>query len=96
MGRRGDEVAVRHRARVQARGHQPGEVRHVAQQERADLVGDLPEPVGLDGARVRRPAAHDQLRPDLLRPREHLVVVDHHRVARDAVVVELVELARRS
>ena len=43
-------------------------------------------------ARVRRAAADDQLRPHLLRLREHLVVVDGHRLARDAVVVELVEL----
>ena len=61
-------------------------------QQRADLVGDLAEPVGLDGARIGRAAADDQLRPHLLRLREHLVVVDDHRLARDAVVVELVEL----
>ena len=73
-------------------GDEPGEVRHVAHQHRPDLVGDLAEPVGLDRARVRGAAADDQLRPDLLRLREHLVVVDHHRLARDAVVVELVEL----
>ena len=90
--RRGDEVAVRHRARVQPGGDEAGEVRHVAHQERTDLVGDLAEAVGLDGARIRRAAAHDQLRPHLLRLREHLVVVDQHRLARDAVVVELVEL----
>ena len=73
-------------------GDEPGEVRHVAHQQRADLVGDLAEAVGLDRARVRRAAADDQLRPHLLRAREHLVVVDLHRLARDAVVVELVEL----
>ena len=41
--RRGDEVAVRHRVRVQARRDQSGDVRHVAEQKRSDLVGDLRE-----------------------------------------------------
>ena len=43
--RRGDEVAVRHRVRMQAGGDEPGEVRHVAEEQRADLVGDLAEAV---------------------------------------------------
>ena len=67
-------------------------MRHVAQQQRADLVGDRAELVGIDDARIGGAAADDQLRPNLLRLREHVVVVDHHRLARDAVVVELVEL----
>ena len=75
--RRGDEVAVRHRVRMQAGGDEAGEVRHVAHQQRTHLVGDLAEPVGLDRARIRGAAADDQLRPHLLRLREHLVVVDH-------------------
>ena len=65
--RRGDEVAVRHRVRVQPGGDEPGEVRHVAHQQRPDLVGDLAELVGLDGARIGGAAADDQLRPLLLR-----------------------------
>ena len=60
---RGDEVRVRHRARVEARGDEAGEVGHVGHQQRADLVGDLAEPVGLDRARVGGDAADDQLRP---------------------------------
>ena len=69
----------------------PGEVRHVAEQQRADLVGDLAEAVGLDRARVGRAAADDQLRPVLLGQREHVVVVDQVRLARDAVVDDRVE-----
>ena len=92
VARRRDEIAVGHRARVQAGRDEAGEVRHVAHQERADLVCDLAEAVGLDCAWIRGAAAHDQLRLHLLRAREHLVVVDLHRLARDAVVVELVEL----
>ena len=41
--RRGDDVAVLDRVRVEPGGDEPGEVRHVAPEERADLVGDAPE-----------------------------------------------------
>ena len=91
--RRGDEVAVLDRVRVQPGGDEPGEVGHVAHEQRADLVGDLAEAVGLDRARVGGAAADDQLRPVLLREREHLVVVDDVRLARDAVVDDRVEPA---
>ena len=94
--RRGDEVAVLDRVRVQPGRDEPGEMGHVAEEQRADLVGDLAEAVGLDRARVRGAAADDQLRPVLLREREHLVVVDDVRLARDAVVDDRVEPARRS
>ena len=89
--RRGDEVAVLDGIRVQPRRDESREVRHVAVEQRADLVGDLAELVRLDGARIRGAAADDQLRQVLLRQREHLVVVDHHRLARDAVVRDRVQ-----
>ena len=91
--RRRDEVAVLDGVRVQPGGDEPGEVRHVAEQERADLVGDLAELVGLDGARIGGAAADDQLRPTLLRLLQHLVVVDGHRLARHAVRGDRVEPA---
>ena len=91
--RRRDEVAVLDRVRLQPRGDEPGEMSHVAEEQRADLVSDLAEAPGLDRARVRRAAADDQLRPMLLREREHVVVVDEVRLARDAVVDDLVEPA---
>ena len=84
--RRGDEVAVLDGIRVQSRRDEPGEVGHVAEEERADLVRDLAEAPGLDRARIRRAAADDQLRPVLLREREDVVVVDEVRLPRDAVV----------
>ena len=65
--RRGDEVAVLDRVRMEARGDEPREVGHVAEQERAHLVGDLAEAPRLDRARIRRAAADDELRPVLLR-----------------------------
>ena len=60
--RRRDEVAVLDGVRMQAGGDEAREVRHVAEQERADLVGDLAELVRLDRARIRGAAADDQLR----------------------------------
>ena len=47
----------------------------------------------LDRARIGGAAADDQLRPVLLREREHLVVVDDARLARDAVVDDRVQPA---
>ena len=72
----------------------PGEVRHVAPEQRADLVGDLAELPGLDRPRIGGAAAEDHLRPVLLREREHLVVVDEARLPRDAVVDDRVEPPR--
>ena len=83
--RRGDDVAVLDRVRMQAGRDEAGEVGHVAHQQRVDLVRDLAELGRVDRARIRGAAADDQLRPVLLRELEHLVVVDHVGLARDAV-----------
>ena len=91
---RGDEVAVLDRVRVQVGRDQPGEVGHVAQEQRADLVGDLAEPPRLDRPRIRGAAADDELRAMLLRQRENVVVVDEVRLPRDAVVDDRVQAAR--
>jgi hypothetical protein len=91
---RGDEIAVLDRVRLDACGDEPGEVRHVADQERPYLVGDRPEAVGLDRARVGGAAAHEHFRPRLLRFLEHLVVVHGHRLARDLVMRDVVQAAR--
>ena len=90
---RGDEVAVGNRVGMDSRGYEPREVRHVAEQIRTHLVGDLAEPRGLDRPRVRRASAHDELRPVLLRKAEHVVVVDEVRLARYAVVRDRVQPA---
>ena len=91
--RRRDEVAVVDRVRLQTRRDETGEVRHVAEEERPDVVGDLPELRRVDCARIRRAAAHDQPRLALARLRENVVVVDHVRLPRDAVVRDRVEPA---
>jgi len=69
-------------------------VGHVAEEQSVDLVGDLPEPIGLDRTGVGRAAADDQLRPMLLGELEDFVVIDHVRLAADAVVDDRVEPAR--
>ena len=56
---RGDDVGVRHGRRVQARRDEPGEVRHVDPEHRADLVGDRAERGEVELARVGRPAGDD-------------------------------------
>ena len=61
--RRGDEVAVRHRARMQPGGDEPGEVGHVAESSAPTSSAISRNSVGLDGARIGRAAADDQARP---------------------------------
>ena len=68
----GDDVGVRHRRRVQARGHEAGEVRHVHPEQRADLVGDRAERGEVELPRVRRPARDDHLRAVLEGEPAHL------------------------
>ena len=58
------------------RGHEAGEVRHVHHQQRADLVGDLPEAREVQHARVGAPAGQQQLRAVLLGEALDLVHVD--------------------
>ena len=94
--RRRDEVAVRHRVRMQPGRDQAGEVRHVAEQVGADLVRDFAEALGLDRPRIGGAAADDELRPVRLRQLPYLVVVDEARLAADAVVDDRVQAARRS
>ena len=91
---RGDEVAVRHRVRVQPGGDEPGDVGHVAEEQRADLVRDRAKALGLDRARVGGGAADDQLRPVLLGQPPYLVEVDEAGLAVDAVADDVVELPR--
>ena len=68
VGGEGDDVGVRDRRRVRATGDEPGDVRGVDDEQRADLVGDRAERREVDGARVGGGAGDDRLRP-LARPR---------------------------
>ena len=69
VGRRGDEVAVGHRAGVVVRSR-PGPAMWAmsAITWASDLCGDGGDALEIDGARVGRGAADDQLRPVLARP----------------------------
>ena len=86
--------ACGHRARVQAGGDQPGEVGHVDQQQRADLVGDLAERGEVELARVGGPAGDDHLRLALLGEPRDLVHVDPVSSRRRPVRRDVVEPAR--
>ena len=89
----GDDVGVRHRARVQAGGDEAGEVRHVGPEQGADLVGDRAERGEVEVARVGGPAGDDDLRlfgDGLL---AQLVHVDPEVVFLDLVGGDVVELA---
>ena len=93
VGRRGHDVGVREGAGVHAGGHEPGDVRHVHEQQRPDAVGDRRHALEIDDPRVGRGAGHDHLRPHLARGRLEGVVVDPLRLAIDAVRVDLVQPA---
>ncbi len=75
-------------------------MRHVAHQQRADLVGDLAEGREVPQPRIGGGAGHDHLRPVLPGQRAHLVHVDQGRLAvhvvRDEVVVLPAEVHRRA
>ena len=89
-----DHVAVLDGVRVLSGGDEPGEVRHVAHEFRADRIGDLAEAREIELARIGRPAGDDQLRPLFLRDPLDLVHVDPVVVLRNAVGNDLVELSR--
>ena len=80
-----DDVGVRHRRRVRATGDEPGDVRGVDHEQRADLVGDRTERLEVDDARVRGRAGDDQLRPLARGELADRVVVEDLGVVVDAV-----------
>ena len=74
---------------------QPGDVRDVRHQQRADFVGDLAELREVDRPRIRAVAAHDHLRLQLLRLGADGVEVDRLGLRVQLVMVRLVEDRRR-
>ena len=50
VGREGDDVGERHRVRMHAARDEPGDVRGVEHEQRADLVADRAERLGVDDA----------------------------------------------
>ncbi len=93
VGGGGDRVGERHRAGVEADGHQAGDVRDVADHHRARLLGDLAQPHEVERARIRRRAAEDGAGPDLLRQLARGGEIDGLGLGVQPVVVDLEELA---
>src|SRR5699024_6102982 len=87
----GDDVRVGNRVRVDASGHEAGDVGGVEHEERPDFVGDLPERLRIDQARVGRGAGDDDLRSMFTGEVADLVVVDALIGRGDAVGHEVVE-----
>ncbi len=92
--RRGHQVGVRERARVDIGGDETGDVGHIDEQDGADVLGDRRHPLEVPEPRIGRRAADDQLRPDVLRLGGHRVVVDPLRVLPHAIGMDLVQPAR--
>jgi len=92
VGGAGDDVGKRHRVGVQAGGDQAGDVRHVDEEQCADLVRDGTETGEVEMAGVGREAGDDHLRLAFDRLRLERVVVDHA-VVGHAVLRRVVELA---
>ena len=74
--RAGDDIGIRHRARVHARGDKAADVRHVDHQVRADGIGNSAKARKVDHARIGARPGDDELRADLLGHTRERVVVD--------------------
>ncbi len=74
--------------------HQPGKMRHVHHQQRANLVGNRPEPRKIQQARIGRAARNDELRLHGNRLRLQRIIIDKlcHRV--HAILVRRKPFAR--
>src|SRR5579883_3166266 len=83
--RRRHDMGVRQRARIDAAGDEPGEMRHVHHEIGADLVGDPAEAREVDDPRIGGAAGDDELRPLFARQSLHFLEVDARVVAADAV-----------
>ena len=94
MRGRGDDLRVADRRGMFARRDETREVRHVHQEQRADLVGDRAHARKIEEARIRRRARDDELGVVLLRETLELLVVDVFAVPLHAVRHEVVELGR--
>ena len=89
----GNEVGVRHGARMHARGDEAGDVRHVDEEQRADGARDFAHTREIDDARIGARADDDHFRFVLVGEAVEFVVVDGFGFLRYAVRDELVRLA---
>ncbi len=76
-----------------AAGDQPGDVRHVDEQKRADRIGDLAQPRKIDDSRICRRTGGDHHRPHFLGLFLQRVVIDRLGFLVHAVMGDLVKFA---
>src|SRR5215207_6554210 len=93
MGGGGYHLAIRNRRRMNVGGHEAGDVGHIRQRVRPDLVRDLAELFEVDGARVGAGTSQDHARSLAQRDVADLVVV-YVAVTADAVMDEVVGAPR--
>jgi len=94
VGRAGDEVGDTDRRRVDASGHEAGDVGDVREVERVDVVGGILNALPLDLAGVCGVARDDDVGVELGGVVGEIVVVEVARFGVDLVLLDLVELAR--
>ena len=87
--RAGDDIGIRHRTRVHARGDEAADVRHVDHQVRADGIGNSAKARKVDHARIGARPGDDELRSDLLGHTRERVIVDGLGLGVDAVKMRL-------
>ena len=92
MGRRRNKVGVREGARVEVRGDESRDVRHIHHQARAALFGNVREALEVEEARVGARARDDEPRPMFHGQALELVVVDCFRIPAASVGNDLVHL----
>ena len=92
MGGGSHHIGIGHRALMIACCHQTGDVGHIHHQQRAVVMGNLSDPLEVNGTGIGRSTGHHQLRLYLGHLLGHLVIVDEALVV-DAVGNEVIVLA---
>ena len=90
---RGHYIAIGNRGRMQSGRHQTGDMRHVNEEIRIGLVGDLAQTGEIDNARISGGAGQDHARLAFHREFFDFVVIDHFGVFVDAVGNDIEEFA---
>ena len=93
MRRGRHEIRVFHRAGMNARRHEPGNVRDVGEQIGTDLAGDFAHAFEINDARIRTGADGDHLRLVLARHGGELVVINPLRFFVHAIMDDLKKFA---
>ena len=94
MNRGRHDVGVRHRTRMQPRRDQAGEMRHIDDQIRADVVRDRAKPLEIEHTRIRRPAGQNHMRAALVRDPLDLVHIDQARLPIHVIRRDLIKTPR--